>query len=139
VDDLREQRLVEAHAQAGLGLEPLDLGKHRGLARLGIDDDVGRAQGLDVPVGARDLDPTLAEEPVATALAARGLAGPLKGHDVVAEQRDEPLHGPHEADLAPAPQPDYRRRMRDLRGSWRTPVRACPALRPRWIRRLRPF
>ena len=104
VDDLREQRVVGADAQAGLALEPLDLGEHLGPARLGIDDRrARRAAPRRTCRRSRSRSSPCDEEAMAAALAAGGLAGPRQRHDLAAEQRDEPLHRAHEADLAPAP------------------------------------
>ena len=51
VDDLGEQRVVGPDPQAGLALEPRQLGAHQVAPGVGIDDDVGGAQRVDVAVG----------------------------------------------------------------------------------------
>lgn len=103
VGDLAEQRLVAAHVQPGLALEPCELGPHALGPLGGIDDHAGGAQRVDVGVWVRELDRSGREEAMAARDARGGEAGPHERHDLAAVQRDQPLHRPHERRLAPAP------------------------------------
>ena len=103
MDHLAEQRLVGTHAQPGLPLEPGELRAHELGARLGIDDHVRGAQGLAVPIRGRDLDRPDAQKAMALTRATRGEASPLQRHDLLTDERDQPLDRSHERGLAPAP------------------------------------
>ncbi len=111
VRDFGDQRVIGPHAQLRFTGEPLELVDDDRAALVGIDDHVRAAQRLDVRARAGELVPAGRQEAMAAALATGRLAGPLERHDLAAEQRDEPLHRPHE--LGVAPTPGHRLRPRD--------------------------
>ncbi len=111
VDDLGDQRVVGPHAQAIALREPRELVGDGLLARVGIDDHVRRVQRGLVRDRGRDLHRVVREKAMTAAVTPGGVPGPLYRDDLGAQQRDEPLHRPHERGLAPAPA--HRLRPRD--------------------------
>ena len=97
-----EHRLgvVRAPGRAGRRVDALD---HHAHALVAIDEHVPSAELLDVRLGALHVEGRGREEAVAARLAPAPHAGERHRHDLLAEQRDDPLDGPAERRVEVAP------------------------------------